>query len=108
MGVSGLAASPTSADGRLAVSYDRAIWLAIFIVTSLIVAAGAGFITWLISKSAGKAILSGAAAFAGSIGLFIAMATFINSAPGKPVDVVPPGRSTIVPDVEPVRSAALG
>jgi hypothetical protein len=77
-------------------SHDRPLWLAIFIVTSLLVAAAAGLIIWLISKSVGKAILTGASAFAGAVLLFIAMAAFLAGASTAPA-VVPPVNSSSAP-----------
>lgn len=74
-------------------SYDRPVWLAIFVLASLLVAAAAGLITWLISKNVGKGILTGASAFGGAVLLFIAMTAFLGGSPTTPSNAVVPSMS---------------
>ncbi|MEU4712940.1 hypothetical protein AB0F73_04655 [Micromonospora purpureochromogenes] len=77
-------------------SQDRPIWLAVIVLAALMVAAGAGFITWLIAKNAGKAILAGASAFAGTVFLLMGMAYFLIGASSAPE--VTPGTDVKIQD----------
>ncbi|MGW4292776.1 hypothetical protein ACWEH1_06940 [Micromonospora chersina] len=75
---------------------EQALWLSIIVMFGLLCAAGGGFVSWLISRSAGRAILTGASTFAGAVLLMLAMAAFVGISPnngGRPAEAPSIGQS---------------
>jgi hypothetical protein len=61
--------SPASATGT-----SRAVWIALILLTAALVSTAAGFQAWAGGANVPTAILTGGAAFAGTVGLLLALA----------------------------------
>ncbi|WP_446212927.1 hypothetical protein [Micromonospora sp. IBSANI012] len=62
----------------------RALWLAVIIVFSLMVGAAAGVLIWMSTRDPIRGIFTGAASFAGTVVLLLAMAAFLSPDPKRP------------------------
>ncbi|MGV9600713.1 hypothetical protein ACWDR1_29025 [Streptosporangium sandarakinum] len=59
---------------------QRALWMAIFLITSMIIGIAGGVLCWLAGAHPATAIVAGASGFAAAILLFLAVAHFLSRA----------------------------